>query len=156
MKHTFKITLAAFISMLASSASAEDYTVSRLIDLDVSTQQAWNVVGDFCDIDDWHPAVSSCSLKVIDGSLHRILNTTSGAEFVEKRIAVEPGLSYTYSIVSSPLPVENYIATLSVETLKSTTITWEGRFKSDDPSMEDTIAGIYESGLAAVEEQFAE
>ncbi len=54
------------------------------------------MAGDFCDIDDWHPAIADCVLKVEDGALHRILTTVEGGEFVEKRIAFEARQSYTH------------------------------------------------------------
>ncbi len=114
------------------------------------------MAGDFCDIDDWHPAIADCALKAKDGALHRILTTVEGGEFVEKRIAFEAGQSYTYSIVSSPLPIENYTATFSIESLNGSLISWIGHFSSDDPSMEAAIAGIYEAGLSAIESGLAD
>ncbi|SEW17706.1 Polyketide cyclase / dehydrase and lipid transport [Aliiroseovarius sediminilitoris] len=149
-------SLAVLVQATATVGWAEQYTVERSLQVSSPKDTVWNQVGDFCDIDDWHPAVSDCSLKVIDGSLHRVLTLTDGGEFVEKRIAVEPGLSYTYRIVSSPLPLEKYTATFSITHGDSTTITWAGRFSADDPETEKTIAGIYEAGLSAIEERLAD
>lgn len=137
-------------SLFATGTLAADYTLERAIEVPSSPQDSWNFVGDFCDIDDWHPAISACRLKVIDGALHRVLTLADGGEFVEKRVAVEPGLSYTYRIVSSPLVLDSYTSTLSITAGDPTTITWSGRFSSDDPGMEEVVAGIYETGLAAI------
>jgi hypothetical protein len=146
----------SYSALLATAGWAGDYKVQRTVQLTASATDAWNMAGDFCDIDDWHPAIVACALKVKYGALHRILTTVGGAEFVEKRIAVDPGQSYTYSTVSSPLPVQKYTATFSIDLLNGSSISWSGRFSSDDPSMEATIAGFYETGLAAIETSLVE
>lgn len=151
MLHLKECALAGIISVTASGSLAADFTVERAIQFASSPEEAWNVVGDFCDVDDWHPLVNSCTLKVIDGSLHRILVLADGAEFVEKRIAVEPGLSYTYKTVSSPLPLEKYTATVSITIGAKSTVTWSGRFSSQDPEMEKAVAEFYETGLTEIE-----
>ncbi len=153
MKTVLKVTLAALAGISPLGAWAEQYAIERSLQITSSPDTAWNLIGDFCDIDDWHPAVSTCELKVIDGALHRILVMTDGAKLVEKRIASEPGHSYTYRIVSSPLPVEKYTATLSITRGDSSTITWSGRFSSDDPQSESLIAEVYETGLSAIQDQ---
>ena len=156
MKTILIYPLAALIAISASVSHAADYAVERTLPIASSPDEAWNMIGDFCDIDDWHPAITNCRLSVIDGALHRILTTADGAELVEKRIAAEPGLSYTYSIVSSPLPIEKYTATFSITRGKNSAITWSGRFSSEDPGIEATITEIYESGLSAIEARLSE
>lgn len=142
------------IAAAATAAVAADYQVTRTLQLSQSTAEVWRVIGDFCDIDDWHPGVDDCKLKTIDGRLHRVLKTGDGGEFVEQRIAAEPTLSYTYRIARSPLPLESYTATLSVEPKNGALVTWSARFSSDDPAMEGTIAALIETGLSGVEKAF--
>ena len=147
------------ILMFAASASmamADSYTVNRSIEITADPEAVWQAVGDFCDVDDWHPAVMACALKAQDGSVHRRLTLADGAEFFEKLVAVEQNVSYTYRIVESPLPVTNYVATFSIARGNPNQITWSGRFRSDDPEMEAVIAGIYEAGLAELSSQFGE
>lgn len=156
MKNFLLASCVVFLGTTNSAVSAESYAVERTLPIPSDTEEVWNMVGDFCDVDDWHPAVATCVLKVIDGSLHRVLTLNDGAEFIEKRIAVEPGLSYTYTIVSSPLAVERYTATFSISHGHASAITWSGRFKSDDPEMEAIFAGIYEAGLEAIEARLSE
>ena len=136
-------------------ATAETYKVARSLKTTGSSHDVWKVIGDFCDIDDWHPVIATCDLKVIDGSLHRVLTTADGAEFVEKRIASEQGLSYTYSIVSSPLPLDRYTGTLSVTAGDATTVTWSTNFSTDDPSIEGFIGGVFDAGIAQIEAMLA-
>ncbi len=145
------LTIGALSGLLATAAAAEDYNVQRTLQLTASATHVWHLAGDFCDIDDWHPDILACSLNVIDGRLHRRLTTADGVEIVEQRIAAEHGLSYTYVISSAPFPIENYTATLSIESLDGALISWSANFSSDDPSMEALIGDFFDAGLSAIE-----
>lgn len=147
------IAFATAVAFPVSASETKSYSVSRSITIDASAQEVWNAMGDFCDLDDWHPAFVGCQLKTIDGGLHRILTMDGGGAFVEKLVASEPGLSYTYSIVEGPLPLERYTGTMSIEPGDMVEVTWSSRFKSADPEMEALVGGVYEGGLAALKEQ---
>ena len=137
--------------LCATTAWSADFQVKRSLELPSATPQVWHLIGDFCDIDDWHPKVSSCSLKVMDGSLVRVLTTETGDQMTQKRIAQEKGLSYTYKTVSTNLPIENFTATFSVQPGESLLIEWIANFSSDDPAMERVVVEDIESGLSAIE-----
>lgn len=151
MKPIILTTAAAVSGAIATAGLAANYELRREVHLPVSMTEAWHLVGDFCDIDDWHPDVAGCSVTVIDGRLHRVLTAADGSETVEQRIAQEPGLSYTYRVSSSPLPVEGMIATFSVEPADGARITWSVRFSSEDPAMEAEVARMLETGMSAIE-----
>ena len=156
MKHVIPVSLFCVFGVFATGSLAETYSVSRTLETNASSQTVWHLIGDFCDIDDWHPAITACDLKVIEGGLHRVLQLADGAEFLEKRVASESGLSYTYSIETSPLPIERYVGTLSVTAGDATTITWTTRFKSDDPEMEAFVGSIFDAGMAEIAAQLAQ
>jgi Polyketide cyclase / dehydrase and lipid transport len=137
--------------LCATSAWPADFQVKRSLELPSSTPLVWQQIGDFCDIDDWHPKVSSCALKAMDGSLVRVLTTDTGEEVTQKRIAREEGLSYTYKTVSSSLPIEKFTATLSIQPGETLLIEWIANFSSDDPDMESVVVDDIEAGLSAIE-----
>ena len=87
----------------------------------------------------------------MDGSLVRVVVTKSGDEIVQKRIAEEPGLSYTYKTISSPLPIQKFAATLSLEPFGKPLISWSARFSSDDPGMEQVVVDEIEAGISAID-----
>ena len=145
------ILAATALSAIATTAVSGDYQVTRTLQLSAPSFEVWRVIGDFCDIDDWHPGVTDCELKVIDGRLNRVLTTGDGGRFQEQRIATEAGLSYTYRIVDSPLQVARYAATLSVEPGEGARVTWSASFSSDDPAMEGVVTGLIEAGLEGIE-----
>ena len=154
MKPTVLITAAAISGSLATGAWPADYQVQRTLQLPSPSTEVWHVVGDFCDIDDWHPDITACATKVIDGKLHRVLTGADGGKIVQQRIAAEPGLSYTYKLANSPLPIEKYTATFSIEPNDGTLVSWSARFSTEDPAMEAAIAEMYETGLSAIEAAF--
>ena len=117
----------------------------------------WQVIGDFCDIDDWHPGIVSCVLEARDGAVHRQLTLGDGAPVLEQLImSATPGISYTYKIVEAPLPITNYVSTVSLTPGNPTKVTWEGTFDSDVPDMKGAIQGLYDGGLGALAALFKE
>lgn len=143
------------LTLAAPAALADKYTVTRSVDISGSPDEAWQAIGDFCDIDDWHPSITSCVLKSIDGSVHRNLTLADGAEVVEKLVAVDAGgLSLTYAIVTAPLALDRYTATLSITRGDPSTVTWSGRFTTDDPALEAFFEGFYDAGLAVIAGRF--
>ena len=148
------LAAAAASGVLVTSAWSADYNVTRSLQLDQPKADVWRLVGGFCDVDDWHPSIIACEVKVIEGKLHRILTTNSGETFVDRRIAKESGLSYTYRSSQSPLPVDNFIATLSVEPNDGAEVTWSVNFSSEDPAMEGKVIELIETGLAGIKDRF--
>lgn len=146
-----KAPLTVVCLLCATAAWSADYKVKRSLDLPTSPTETWHLIGDFCDIDDWHPEVRACSLKVVEGRLVRVLTTNAGDEITQQRIAQEAGLSYTYRTVSSSLPIENFTATLSIEPFGNSRVEWSANFTSDDPEMEQYVVDEIEAGLAAIE-----
>ena len=62
---------------------------------------------------------------------------------------------YTYRITGGPLPVENYVCTLSVaESASGSAVTWESDFDvapgAPAAEVEGMIRGVYEAGLGAL------
>src|SRR5262249_10987967 len=90
-------------------------TISRSADVKASVQAVWSLIGPFCAIKDWLPPVGQC---IEDGKTPstRILITKDGkAAFVETQTARnEAGHSYSYTFLSSPLPVSDYTSTIKV------------------------------------------
>ena len=115
--------------------------------------QAWAAVGDFCGIASWHPAVEKCELGTKDGKTIRTLSLKGGGTLVEEETGHGES-SYSYAILSGPLPVEKYRSTLKVEAEKGKTeIEWTGKFAAKgapDEKAKEVIEGIYQAGLDAL------
>ncbi|SDR99261.1 SRPBCC family protein [Bradyrhizobium canariense] len=141
--------LAAIAVLGISTASAFALDSNVTMTSSMSTDALWKKVGDFCGIAAWHPAIEKCVLSA-DGK-QRTLSLKGGGTIVE---ALEnwdnANRSYTYTILSSPLPVANYHSTISVAgDPKGSALKWMGTYDAKDASDADAkkvIDGIYESG----------
>lgn len=146
------LVAAAAASVMAGSALAAE--VSKQLDIAAAPDKAWAAIGEFCGIGDWHPAIEKCELSHQGKDTIRTLTLKGGGTIVEKLVKWEPKKHrYTYAIISSPLPVSDYVSTLSVKAKGAgSRLTWEGKFNpvGDEAKAKDTIAGIYTDGLASI------
>jgi hypothetical protein len=151
--------LSCVLTGLAGVASAAEVSRSITVDADAST--VWQVVGPFCAIGDWYPGIETCTEEEIDGAVHRRLGTADGGEFLEEELAHDDAaMSYSYAIIEGPLPVQDYEATFSVDEREGgAVISWESTFEPKGVTAEEAttvMAGVYEAGLEALQQHFAE
>ncbi len=145
---------AALIFSCVSAAAVESsYTANSTASADV----VWGKVGDFCGIANWHPAVAKCELS--HGKKIRTLSLKGGGTIVERLLKWDAkGMSYSYTIVSSPLPVSHYFSTIKVVPNGSgSEVVWTGKYKAkkgtSDADAQKTIDGIYKAGADALAAQ---
>jgi Polyketide cyclase / dehydrase and lipid transport len=142
---------ALFMSGLAAHALESSAKASSKLSADA----LWAKIGDFCGISKWHPAIEKCALSA-DGKT-RTLSLKGGGTVVEALVGMNAaGRSYTYAIVSAPLPVANYTSTISVSADGAgAVVTWAGKYDAkgaSDADAQKIIQGIYESGVKALTE----
>lgn len=146
------------VGMAATPALAID--LSESVDVDASAADAWAAIADFCSIKDWHPVIAECQQMAQDGKTMRTLTTGDGGELLEELNEMdEAGMSFTYSIIESPLPVADYVSTVVVaENGEGATVTWSSSFNaagvSDDEALE-VMTGIYRAGLDELKAQLS-
>ena len=150
---------AVALTFCASAVSAA--SLSRSTEVNGGARVVWSAIGAFCAIKDWLPPVGIC---IEDGKTPptRTLVTKDGkAAFVERQTARNDGEhSYSYSFLSSPLPVTNYSSTIKVTAKGEGTsvVTWTGTYTPDsgkEKDASDALNGVYESGLAAIKAKLA-
>lgn len=151
----FKLTLIAFVALIAWSAYAEAVEVRKRREAPGTPAEVWALVGGFCAIQKWHPAVASCEEEEKDGKVFRTLTLKDGAKILEEETKKEE-LSYSYTIIEGPLPVKDYHATLTVgpdDEPDRVEIIWTATFEADGKSDEEVkkiIEGIFEAGVAGI------
>jgi hypothetical protein len=136
------------LGMSTASAFALDSSVTMTSSL--SPEALWKKVGDFCGIASWHPAIEKCVLSP-DGK-QRTLSLKGGGTIVEALENWDDAKhSYSYTILSGPLPVANYHSTISVTAdPKGSALKWMGTFDAKgvpDADAKKTFDGIYETGV---------
>ncbi len=149
MKRVF-VLAAGSAALLFSCVSAFAIESSYTAKSDNLPDTSWLKVGDFCSIGVWHPAVAKCVLS--HGNKIRTLSLKGGGTIVERLLKWDKeGKSYTYTIVSSPLPVKNYISTIKVVADgKGSDIICSGKYKAtrgtSDEAAKNVVDGIYKAG----------
>jgi uncharacterized protein YndB with AHSA1/START domain len=156
-KRCIPLILFASAGIAGTAGAAE---VSRETTIDAKATEVWRAIGPYCSIADWYPGIETCTEENINGALRRRLRTADGGEFLEEQLNhSDQAMRYTYAIVEGPLPVSDYEATLSVsESGGKTVVVWSGTFAPKGVSEEEAtniVGGIYETGLKAVKERFA-
>jgi hypothetical protein len=144
-------TAAATVLISTGAAFALDSSVTMTSSM--SPDALWKKVGEFCGIGDWHPAAEKCVLSA-DGK-QRTISLKGGGTLVEGLESVDnANHTYTYTILSGPLPVANYHSTISVSPdPKGSSIKWVGKYDAkgaSDADAKKVIDGIYDSGEKAL------
>ena len=146
--HIAKISVAAaaFLICMGPAFALES---SVTMTSSMSPEALWKKIGDFCGIANWHPAIEKCVLSA-DGK-QRTLSLKGGGTLVEGlENRDDANHSYTYAIISGPLPVANYHSTISVSpNPKGSSLKWVGTYDAEGASDADAkkvIDGIYDAG----------
>lgn len=150
------IAAGALILAAVDAAPLSAASLTRSVDVDGTPDRVWSMIGPFCAIKDWHPAIGTCTEAGASPHTRTLVTRDGKAVFVEAETARDDSAHlYAYAFTSSPLPVTQYSATLKV-TEKSkdvSTVTWSGSYMPDSGKERDAseaLRGIYESGLAAI------
>ena len=156
MNTTLKQLAAAALLIAASSSFAGGaLSVAREATLDTAPATAWKLVGNFNGLDVWHPAVAASTQKGSGtaAGTTRVLSLNGGGTVNEKLVAYSAAKrSLTYAIMKSPLPVKNYVSTISVSPTADgkSLVKWASTFDAngaDDAKAKEVIGGIYDAGL---------
>lgn len=151
----FKLTLIAFAALFTFSAVAEAIEVKKRREAPGTPVAVWGVVGDFCAIKNWHPAVVQCDEINEGDDVFRILTLGDGGK-IKERLTEKGDTSYSYEIIESPLPVKNYKATLMVgedDEPERIEIVWKSEFDANgvsDDEAKKIIVGIFEDGVKGI------
>jgi len=153
MKKAISTLLICGSALTASCANmglmGDPLSVTESTTVNAPASEVWALVGEFNDLERWHPAVTM-SKQLAD---QRYLTLADGAEIVEQETARDnAAMSYSYRILSGPLPVEDYQATINVSSISAneSTVTWRSTFEANGVSgdqAEDVIRGVYKAGL---------
>ena len=148
------LALAAVVPCALAAGPA--LSITEKADLAVPPAKAWDAIRDFGAWQTWHPVLASDEItkgKDNTKGAVRVLTTKDGGKITEELTAYSAaGMTYTYRIIDSPLPVKNYVSTLKVAKTKTgSTVTWSGKFDAKDGTADDdakkAMTGVYRAGL---------
>lgn len=151
-----KITLAAVLTTAAATSVGFAAEVKKRGEAPGTPAGVWTIVGDFCAIKDWHPAVVECEQVEESGDTYRNLTLGDGGKIKEK-LTGKTDTGYSYEIIEGPLPVKNYSATLVInedDEDNEVEIVWEAKFDPADGVEEakavEIITGIFKDGVTGI------
>lgn len=129
-----------------------------------AVQEVWPLFRDFGKLATWHPLIADCQIE----SNHppdqvgcvRSFHLADGALFREKLLALNDlETCLSYAIESSPLPMENYVATMKLTRITDgdfTFVSWSSSFDcppaNQDELMELVQDEVYAAGLKSVKQ----
>lgn len=127
--------------------------VSETIDLNVPAAAVWKTVGDFGAADRYLAVVERCDLEQRGDGTERLLHLKGGGTVRERLVlSSHDDQALRYTIVESPLPVNDYVSTVRVDALDHDhcRVTWAATFDARDASDGDArsaIEDIYRMGF---------
>ncbi len=131
------------------------------MDLGASGKSVWDLIGGFNALPNWHPAVEKSEIEGDGKGSVRTLHLAGGGTITERLEQLdEDGKSYTYSILSSPLPVANYTSTIRLKESgdgSGCVVEWESDFQASGAPEDDAvkaIQGVYTAGLDNLKKMF--
>lgn len=151
-----KLALVTIVALVIGSAAAQAITVKKRIEAPGLPSDIWEIVGEFCAIKSWHPAVAECEQTVEGDVTFRTLTLKDGGKIKEKLTDTDD-LSYSYEITEGPLPVKDYSSKLWIEEDDEpdrSVIYWQSEFDAADGTSEEDaqklIAGILGDGVKGI------
>jgi hypothetical protein len=154
-----KLALVTGLAVVISSGAAHAITVKKRTEGPGLPPDIWAVVGEFCAIEKWHPAVAKCEESKEGDVTFRTLTLKDGGKIKEKLTGTE-ATAYTYEIVESPLPVKNYKSKLWLEVDDEpdrSVIYWQSDFDAADGKTDEEaqkiLSGILKDGVKGIKAQ---
>jgi hypothetical protein len=140
--------------------------VSSVIDAPVRT--VWERIRDFYALPRWHPGVAESRIEEglrsdVVGCV-RNFTLKDGGSLREQLLALsDVDHLCTYSILVSPLPVANYVASLQLRRVTEgdrTFAEWSATFDPSPAESEkagiETVTGVFQAGFNALRRHFGE
>ncbi len=122
----------------------------------VDPDSLWRRAGSFQGVGDWHPMLAAVEGEGEEpGALRRAMGQ-DGREQVERLREINPRERfYRYEIVSTPMPVKDYVSELRVVDNHdgTSTVVWESDFRVDSKDELKTVAlikGFLDTGVEAL------
>lgn len=134
--------------------------------IDASADNVWSRIRDFNALPHWHPGIADSRIENGEAGdkvgCVRHFHTRDGGTIRERLLALSDyDYSCTYSILESPMGVENYIATLKLTPVTDgarTFAEWSAEFdcapERERELSEQIGSGVFQGGFDALKRHF--
>jgi len=131
--------------------------VSVKVNIPLAADQVWQTLRDFGGMDKWAFGVASLSLKGSGPGAVRTVTFKDGAKVVERLESLNDGNRHlSYAILESSLPVEGYVASLTVRDLgpAGSEVEWYSTFGAKGATEEEVsrmLQVLYRRSLSSLQ-----
>ena len=134
--------------------------------INASTNHVWDKIRDFNSLPDWHPALINSKIENNEPSdkvgCIRNFNLKDGGNIRERLLTLSDVEHIcTYTILESPFPIENYVATIRLTPITDgdrTYIEWTAEFSCSQQE-EDLVKsigdGVFQGGFDSLKSIFS-
>lgn len=132
-----------------------DVTVRKTIE--VRASEVWNAIRSIGGLDRWFPAIAKCTVQGQGVGARRVCELANGVTLFEKVEEIDDaGRVFKYSITESPLPISNYLGTVTVRDTGGgkTEVTWSATFDAAEGQRDEMVAmlnGAFADGITGLE-----
>lgn len=131
-----------------------------------SADQVWSAIRDFNGLPAWHPAIAESRIEggapADQVGCVRAFRLKDGGFIRERLLAMSDyDLSFTYSILESPMGLENYVATLKLTPITDgakTFAEWSAEFdcplEREAELVELVGTGVFQGGFDALKDRY--
>jgi mxaD protein len=123
-------------------------------------EQLWSAIGMFSAVGNWHPLLAKVESQGEDEGSLRLAEGKDGSKQVERLLENAPERHYyRYEIVSTPMPVKNYVAEFQIEDPDDGTsvVAWSCEFDptaANEANIEKMIYLFFKAGLDSLAEKY--
>ena len=131
--------------------------VSVKVNIPAAADKVWKTLRDFGGMDKWAPGIASLSLSGAGVGAVRTLTYQDGSRVVERLESRQDGArTLSYTILESTLPVEGYVASLTVRDLGAggSDVEWFSTFGAKGATEQDVSRMLevsYRKALSALQ-----
>lgn len=135
--------------------------------IDAPAEGVWEVIRDFNALSRWHPSIVDSRIENSQAAdkvgCIREIRLRDGASIREQLLTLSDfDYQCTYSILESPMPISNYIATLKVTPIidgNRSFAEWSAEFECDETQerelAENIGQGVFQAGFNALKQRLA-
>jgi len=124
-------------------------------EIGASADRVWKLIRDFGGLKAWNPGIESCEVE--GEGIGAVRTIKMGTISLKERLEYldDATRTFRYSIVEGPIPVSDYLATVSVSEAgpDRARIEWGSRFEPKGASAADVtglLQGVYKGGISSL------
>jgi carbon monoxide dehydrogenase subunit G len=126
--------------------------------IEAPSDRVWELVRDFGGVRRYAAGIEKCSVEGSGVGAVRTLSLAGGAELRERLEAIDDARRrLSYSIVSGPIPVASYLATIEIcDEASGCRVDWSSTFEAKgitDDQARRMIEGVYRGGIAGIKRE---